>query len=69
MGRAPGPNEDPFYCLLWDDRQVSHLFVETDLLLDEPSTEKADPRRVRHVITVELRPYDVTYFNLGFAGS
>jgi hypothetical protein len=33
----PAEGEDPFYCLLEDDRLVSHLEVETDTLLDTPT--------------------------------
>ncbi len=67
--KVPSPDETPFYCLLWDDKQVSHLSVETDTLLDPLDVENAEQSRVRLVITVELRPYYVTMFNLAFAGS
>jgi hypothetical protein len=66
---TPADGENPFYCLLADDKLVSHLEVDTDTLLD-PSTgadAAADRRQVRLVITVELKPYDVTLFNLSFA--
>ena len=61
---TPAGDEDPFYCLLEDDKLVSHLEVETDTLLDAPS---GDMRQARLVITVELKPYDVTMLNLSFA--
>ena len=67
--QTPGADDDPFYCLLWDDRQVSHLTVETDTLLDPQIPGDADQRKVRLIFTVELRPYFVTLFNLSFAGS
>jgi hypothetical protein len=61
-------DEDPFYCLLEDDKLVSHLEVKTETLLDAPTGDReVDLRRVRLVITVELKPYDVTLFNLSFA--
>jgi hypothetical protein len=65
---TPAEGENPFFCLLADDKLVSHLEVDTDTLL-EPLTgdEEADLRQVRVVITVELKPYDVTLFNLSFA--
>lgn len=53
----PNESEDPFFCLLEDDSQVSHLSVETDTLLDPITGADADHRKVRLVITVELRPY------------
>jgi hypothetical protein len=65
---TPSADEDPFYCLLEDDKLVSHLEVETDTLLDPPTGDSlADMRQVRLIITVELKLYDVTLFNLSFA--
>ncbi len=64
---VPGIDEDPFFCLLEDDSQVSHLEVETDTLLDPPTNEENDHRRAKLVITVEIHPYYVTLFNLSFS--
>ena len=64
---SPGIDEDPFFCLLEDDSQVSHLEVETDTLLDPPTNEENDHRRAKLVITVEIHPYYVTLFNLSFS--
>lgn len=61
----PGEGEDPFFCLLEDDNQVSAFAVETDTLLDPPHGADAD-RDVKLVVTVELRPYFATPFNLSF---
>lgn len=63
----PGEGEDPFFVLMEDDKQVTHLEVETDTLLDPLTGEDADHRKVRLIITVDLRPYDITLFNLSFA--
>jgi len=60
---TPRNGEDPFFCLLQDDKQVSHFSVETDRLLT-PGTDQAD---ALVVVTVELRPYYVNMFNLSFA--
>ena len=62
---APVSGEDPFFVLLDDDRQITHLEVETDSALDAPNPD--DKSYARIVITVELRPYDVSMFNLSFA--
>ena len=62
-----GPDDDPFFCLLEDDKMVSHFSVETDTLLDSPTNEEADQRKAKLIITVELRPHYVTTFNLSFA--
>jgi hypothetical protein len=65
---TPAEGEDPFFCLLEDDKLVTGLTVESDRLLEPPNGRKdADNRQVHIVITVDVRPYDVTGFNLSFA--
>ena len=64
---TPLDGEDPFYVLLEDDKMVSSFSVESDDLLDPTESQTADNRRVRLVVTVTLRPYYVTSFNLSFA--
>jgi len=64
---APQPDETPFFCLLEDDKQVSRLSVETDTLLGPSETGERDHSDAKLIITVELRPYHVTMFNLSFA--
>lgn len=65
---TPATGEDPFYCLLEDDKLVTALRVETDTLLDPPTGAKVDDmRKVRLVITVDIKPFDITMFNLSFA--
>jgi hypothetical protein len=66
-GTEPQEGDDPFFCLLNNDKDVSHFAVETDTLLDPMKDEEADQRRVKLIITVELRPYHVTSFTLAFA--
>lgn len=61
---GPKEGEDPFYVLLEDDKNVTSLSVETDTLLDPSLGE--DRRNVKLVITVDIRPYHSTMFNLGF---
>ena len=63
--KQPGEGEDPFFCLLEDDNQVSSFAVETDTLLVPPDGLDA-ARSVKLVVTVELRPYFATPFNLCF---
>lgn len=60
---VPQEDESPFFVLLEDDKNVTSLSVETDTLFDEGS----DQRLVQLVITVTIRPYHTTTFNLGFA--
>lgn len=65
---TPAEGEDPFFCLLDDDKAVTGLSVHTDTFLGPPSENiDADRRRVHLVITVELKPYNVTMFNLSFS--
>jgi hypothetical protein len=66
---TPGVDENPFFCLLDDDKAVTGFSVETDTLLEPPSGDpREDQRRAKIIVTVKLNPYDVTYFNLSFAG-
>ena len=52
----PGTDEQPFFCLLEDDKQISKVAVETDMLL-EPIGETLNINDARLVITVKLKPY------------
>jgi hypothetical protein len=63
----PGSGEDPFFCLLEEDNLVTALTVDSGMLLDPPITGDGGEARVKLVISVELKPDDVTMFNLGFA--
>ena len=62
-GHEVGEDEDPFFCLLEDDKLIDHVRVETDMLL-QPTQDRND---CKLVITVELQPYRVTNYNLGFS--
>jgi len=59
--------------LLDDDKQVTGLTVRTDNLLnldlgnDKIKEPSDDQRRVLVVISVEIKPYDITMLNLSFA--
>ena len=63
----PRPSHDRTWHLLEDDKLVTRLAIETDTLLDPPIGTAEEGREVKLVITVELKPNDVTMFNLGFA--
>jgi hypothetical protein len=64
---TPAAGEDPFFCLLEDDNLVTALSVESGMLLDPPVAGDGGDSRVKLVVSVELKPDDVTMFNLGFA--
>jgi len=65
-GRSPGDDEKPyFYCVLEDDKLITKVSVETDQLLEYVSSG-ANPDDVRLVITVRLRPYEMTLDNMQF---
>jgi hypothetical protein len=64
----PTADEDPFFVLLQNDKLISHIAVETDVLLQP--THLADgnflENHVRLIITVTLRPYKITIGNMHF---
>lgn len=62
---APGPDEDPFFCLVEDDSLITSLSIETDVLL-EPVGGIPHRNDARLLITVTLRPMLVTWANMGF---
>lgn len=64
---VPGTGEDPFFVLLDDDRQITHLEVETDTALAPDPANADNEAFVRLVITVEVRTVQTTMFNLGYA--
>lgn len=62
----PQDDEKPFYyCLLEDDSLITHVSVETDILL-QPTVEKFDINDARLIITVKLRPYNANPANQNF---
>ena len=64
----PNDDEDPFYCLLENDRLVTGLQIETDTLLTPPTGNSSEGlRQASIVVSVEVRPTYVTNFNLSFA--
>lgn len=62
----PDDSENPFFCLLEDDNQVSGLTVETDTLLDVDGENDRDHSKVKLIISVDVRPWYVTLFNASF---
>lgn len=64
---TPAQGEDPFFCLLEDDDLVTSLSVESGMLLDPPIEGDGGAASVKLVVSVELKPDDVSLFNLGFA--
>ncbi|RVD55695.1 hypothetical protein EN828_27075 [Mesorhizobium sp. M2D.F.Ca.ET.185.01.1.1] len=59
----PDAGEDPFYCLLEDDRLINNLAIETDTLL-EPLGDSFDVNDARLIISVRVWPYRVGIDNL-----
>jgi hypothetical protein len=61
--RQPLPDEKPFFCLLEEDMLITKLAIETDQLLEFTSgSRKLEDARL--VITVRLRPYELTVANM-----
>lgn len=64
----PREDEDPFFVLLEDDKFITGLTVESDRYLVAPKGRKDEDRRQVHVvITVDVRPHNVTGFNVNFS--
>jgi hypothetical protein len=61
----PGEGEKPFYCLLADDKLISKVSVETDML-HEPVSNPPDKFDARLVIKVTLKPFDPGWDNISF---
>jgi hypothetical protein len=65
---SPAKDEDPFFCLLDDDKGITSFAVESDNLLQyDKINNQDDQSQVNIVITVEIKPYSITLFNLAFA--
>jgi hypothetical protein len=65
---TPTADEDPFFVLLQNDKLISHVSVETDVLLQPTHSAQGDfpPNHARLIITVTLRPYKVAIGNMHF---
>jgi hypothetical protein len=62
---VPEECENPFFCLLEDDKLISHVSVVTDQLF-EPTGSTFDTNDARLVIKVGIRPYYLMWGNVGF---
>lgn len=63
--RKPAADEDPFFCLLQDDKLITRAAVETDVLLEDVD-DRPDANDARLVIAVKLRPFEMTLDNMQF---
>lgn len=63
--QRPRSAEEPFFCLLEDDKLITKVSVETDQLL-QFVTPQRDMNEVRLVITVTLRPFEMNLENMQF---
>jgi hypothetical protein len=63
-GATPQADEDPFFVLLEDDGLITHVAVETDVML-QPVT--GDINDVRLLISVTVRPYNVNMDTLDYS--
>jgi hypothetical protein len=62
----PADDEKPFFCLLENDRMISKVTVETDLLLEDLDTPP-DENDARLIITVRIKPLDPNQHNIQFS--
>jgi hypothetical protein len=61
-GLTPETDENPFYCLLEDDKTYQRILRDMDRLLTP--TPDDNPNRVNLRIKVSLRTSNVTYLNM-----
>lgn len=65
--KTPGADEKPFFCLLENDKLITKVAVETDLLLQDVANPDGDTENdARLVITVRLRPHELHLGNIQF---
>jgi hypothetical protein len=62
---VPDEGENPFYCLLEDDRLITKVSVDTDTLL-QPTGDQPNANDARLVITVKIRPAELSWDNVAF---
>lgn len=55
-GSIPEPDEDPFFCLLEDDKLVTHLTVEMDQLFKSTGDGDASPNEALVIVKVSIEP-------------
>jgi len=67
----PPDDEVPFYCLLEDDRLISHVSVETDVILEAiPNKSTIDPNDARLIMTINLVPSgNMGWHNINFVAT
>lgn len=66
LGGQPGPDEDPFFVLLQDDRLITEFHVSTDTLLLLPLKSALDPKDAFLVIDVKLTMRERTAKGIAF---
>ena len=62
---TPLEGENPFYCLLEDDRLITKISVDTDTLL-QPTGREPNANDSRLVITVRIRPAELSWDSVAF---
>lgn len=65
-GMGPQDGENPFYCLLEDDKLISEINVSTDQLLLLPREREVKANDAFLVIRVKVWPTKVAQFNQEF---
>jgi hypothetical protein len=61
----PTEDENPFYCLLEDDRLITKVSIDTDTLL-QPTGDFANANDTRLILTIKLRPAQMSWENVAF---
>ena len=63
--RTPADDEEPFFCLLEDDKLITKVSIETDQLLERVGNSQ-DNSDTRLVVTVKVRLAEISLDNLHF---
>lgn len=64
---TPRQDENPFFCLIEDDKLITKFSIETDWLLDPLIDDGADILTTRVIMKVTIRPEIMTTVNANFS--
>ena len=60
----PNDDERPFFVLLEDDKLITSVSVETDMLLEPISDQQHNTNDARIIITVKVSPHRLSMYNM-----
>ena len=60
----PNDDERPFFVLLEDDKLITSVSVETDMLLEPTSDQQHNTNDARIIMTVKVNPHRLSMYNM-----